>query len=64
MECGKREQETVINIKDNTCRIRNTAMVFSLGQVETFIKGIIRKIYEVVSEKCIGVMAATIRVNG
>ena len=64
MECGKREQEIVINIKVNTCRIKNTAMVFSLGQVETFIKGIIRKIYEVVLEKCIGVMAATIRVNG
>ena len=64
MECGKKEQGTVINIKDNTYKIRSTAMVFLLGQVETFIKEIIRKTYEVVLGKCIGVMAATIKVNG
>ncbi len=64
MECGRREQETVINMKGNTCKIRSTAMVFSLGQVEMFIKGIIRKICEVDLGKCIGVMAATTRVNG
>ena len=44
MECGKKDQELVINIKDNIKLIKNMVMVSSHGHQETSIKEIINKI--------------------
>lgn len=40
------------------------AMAFSLGQAETYIREIIMKIFEAVSDRCIGMMEVITKENG
>ena len=55
---------TVIVMRENTHKIKRTGSGFSLGKVEIFIKEIIRKMKEMVMEKCIGLMGLSTKVNG
>ncbi len=43
---GKKDQEILINIKDNILMIKNQDMVYLLGQQVIYIKGIIKMIIE------------------
>lgn len=42
-ECGRKEQETVINIKDSMLMTKNLDMVYSLGPLEMCTKEIINR---------------------
>lgn len=64
MECGRKALEIAINMKVNILRIKNMDMVSSPGQVETFIKETMMQIFGATSDRCIGVMVATIKANG
>lgn len=64
MDYGKKELEIVINIKVNTKAIKNGDMEFLLGQTVTFIKAVIKEIWEAVMDKCFGKMGAIIKDNG
>lgn len=64
MECGKKDLEIVINMKVSILVIRSMATVFLLGLVETFTKETIMKIFEVIMDKCIGVMEVITRESG
>ena len=44
MECGKKDREQAINMKDNTWLIKNMAMVSFLGLLEIYTKVTTRKI--------------------
>lgn len=63
-ESGREVQEIVINMKDNTLKIKNQAMVFLLGQVVIFIKEIMNLIVEMDMDRCIGVMVVFTKANG
>lgn len=63
-ESGKKEQGIAINMRDTIRTIRNGAMDSLLGQAATFIKAIIKAMYVVVMEKCIGRMEVIIRESG
>ena len=53
-----------INMMVNIIWIKSMAMEFLAGKVEMFIKAIIRMMKEMVMEKCTGLMAQPIKVNG
>lgn len=64
MECGRKVQEVATNIKVNIYKIKNMDMVFFHGPLVTFTKEIMKKTYELVLGRCIGMMEVIIRVNG
>ena len=64
MEFGKKERVFAISMKDNLKIIKNKAMEFILGDVATYIKGIIKIICEMVMDKCFGRMAIFIKETG
>ena len=44
MECGKKDREPAINMRDNTWLIKNMVMVSFLGLLEIYTKVTTRKI--------------------
>lgn len=61
---GKNHQEIVINMKDNTSKIRKMVMESFHGTMAISIKEPTRMMKGTAMVRCIGSMAATIRVNG
>lgn len=61
---GKEPQAPVINMKVNIKMIKNKDTEYSLGQQVIYIKEIINKIWDVVMDKCFGMMEAIIKDNG
>lgn len=63
-EYGSAHRVLATNMKDNTKMIENLDMVFSLGLLETFIKVIISKTWEMDMERCTGMMEVYIKETG
>lgn len=61
---GKNHQEIVINMKDNTSKIRKMVMESFHGTMAISIKEPTRMMKGTAMVRCIGSMAATIKVNG
>ncbi len=61
---GKDQWGTVINTRDNTCKIRRKDMAFLLGMQAIFIRGIIGMTKEKDTGRCIGLMEATTKDTG
>ncbi len=61
MVCGKKAQEIMINMKDNTSMIRNVGTEYSHGQLVMYIRVITKQMSEMGMGKCIGMMEAFIK---
>ena len=61
---GREVQAIPISIKGSTRMIKNQVMAYSHGQQVTYTRVIIKMIIDMVTVKCIGVMAVFIRENG
>lgn len=64
MEFGREALDNLINMKVLTQMIKNVDMGFLLGPAEIFTKENILMMYDMVTEKCIGVMEAAIKGTG
>lgn len=64
MVCGKKAQEIMINMKENTLMIKNVGTEYSHGQLEMYIRVTTKQMSEMGMGKCIGMMEAFIKVIG
>ncbi len=61
MVCGKKGQEIMTNMKENTSMIRNVGTEYSHGQLVMYIRVITKQMSEMGMGKCIGMMEAFIK---
>lgn len=64
MECGKKVQETMINMKENILMIKNVDMGYSHGQLAMYTRVITKQMSEMDMERCIGMMEVFIKETG
>jgi hypothetical protein len=63
-EYGKKGLGTVINMREHTETIKNGVMESLHGKAVILIKETMKEMYEVVMERCFGLMGLFIEVNG
>lgn len=61
-EYGEKDQEKMIFMKESILMIKNLVMVHLLGLQEMYLRVVILMIFAMDMEKCIGLMALTIKV--
>jgi hypothetical protein len=61
---GNGVQVLVIDLRVSIFLIKNVDMVYLLGQLVIFIRGIMIRMLEMVMGRCIGMMVVIIRVTG
>lgn len=63
-DCGKKEMETLKNMKVTTSKIKNKGMVFIHGKMGVFTRAILWMMWNKGMGKCIGQMEEFIKGNG
>jgi hypothetical protein len=64
MECGKKVQEIVIDMRAIMQMIKNVELEFLLGRMGMFIKVNINQMLGMGMDRCIGMMAVIIKDSG